>query len=802
MERSRCGTCGYWRGEGYFTNCQLCIDHNAKQPLARRAAITRSVGGSDDGDFEVTPKKTLRRAPGTSYVSQGLPRVGVHVHSQAVAAASKRQAQSKALQLHVRGAKQMPTTDKTLAYVNSIRSPAAAPVTAAAPAVSKEDANVSVAELAPAPAAAPVTNKQVSDLEVADGYLAASDWRRCQRKEKNFLHPSLEHDGYEVLSTDRDGDCLFHCFIEILTERQLVDFSPSKKENVAQMRSIIVNGFVQVQNELSCHILGGDRKAFQGSFECSNLIAMRSGKGGRLAYGGEAEIAMFGVLYGIAVRVFAPETMNGEFVANIDLCPEEVFLLTLGWNGKKRSPGTDHWQRVKHSQPSPLVPVQQQQAPLVPVQQQQAVTPAQRKEAAKLLAQEQQKADDAAACERARNFIAAGGRFDYTEEDLQDYGDAHQHDHGDAQHADIDEVGAEDDHGEDERRETVETVGHGQEQLSKEGCISKRKVTHWIHETRITCLRLIQRMNPWTAKDSGLMWQQIADTMHRDTEHVTSMNARGKEVSCQVHSNGSALNMWYNRQLQILQERYSEGKERTKSGQTGQLQQAITERASQTGEKRDEVEAEWAAIMSLRALQQDAAKAALLKKEKINAQKSLKNEELPEAVMQLACDDDKIRMQAIRLLEKKMKTFAQEEKTLASAHRCAVMSPQQIHDKELLEKLKQQRRDAMGKSDDDSAEDERHMSSDTNRGRGKNNLKRSFDMMSEKMCELAQFMKEDNDDDKGTTTLDGLNDLLNGIDADVKGGLKLEADERAQLRMIYLRQYAKHRIHAKKDKPS
>jgi hypothetical protein len=57
-------------------------------------------------------------------------------------------------------------------------------------------------------------------------------------------------------------------------------------------------------------------------------------------------------------------------------------------------------------QQAPPLPVQQQQAPPVPVQQQQVT---ERKEAAKLRAQEQRKAEDDAACDKARKFMAGGG---------------------------------------------------------------------------------------------------------------------------------------------------------------------------------------------------------------------------------------------------------------------------------------------------------------------------------------------------------------------------------------------------------
>jgi hypothetical protein len=211
------------------------------------------------------------------------------------------------------------------------------------------------------------------------------------------------------------------------------------------------------------------------------------------------------------------------------------------------------------SLPSSLVPVQQPQQqtpPLQPPVQQplslpSSLVPVQqlgRKAANKLLADLQKQADDDAACERSRAFMAAGGRYDFREPQepaqietkepetkevlvvtsgdegagLPDERDYDADDRGFHLGSSASDAAA----NKDGKRKTAWRYEAGQgyatgheveapdDEDINEGGKNKqggRKTTHWVHRTKITCLRLIQRMNPWAAKDSGLMWQQIAD---------------------------------------------------------------------------------------------------------------------------------------------------------------------------------------------------------------------------------------------------------------------------------------------------
>jgi hypothetical protein len=320
----------------------------------------------------------------------------------------------------------------------------------------------------------------------------------------------------------------------------------------------------------------------------------------------------------------------------------------------------------------------------------------------------------------------------------------------------------------------------------------KRKVTHWVHGTRITCLRLIQRMNPFAAKDSGAMWQQIAEQIHGETANVFETK-RGKTVSCQVHSNGTALMMWYTRQLEKLETAWSEKKDK-QSGQTGQFKGTIESKARESGENAEELEAEWNVLLNLKALQKDASQAATLKKLTAGKAKDLKDKRIPDAVLEMACSSVQVETAAIAELERRLKKAQDTENTLTSACRLPVMTQQEQEEKALLQKLKEQKQQRKGDATGEDPATGEELSSD-GRGRGKNNLKRSFDVMTEQMIGLAKFLKEEQSEQQ-PTTLQDLQSLLTGIDKDVAVGLKLEGDERAEMRAMFLREYAKGRLQA------
>jgi hypothetical protein len=846
MEK-RCAYCHYKVGEGYFTGCRECNQHNSLQARKRRVSVS-----SDLEDFEADKRRPL--------TPLGLPKNVRKMHHSA------------SMRVFVSEAVQSSSTEKAEAYLLQLPS-ASATVASAAPQLPS--------------ASGPLAVKK-SDREEAEQLLASSAWRRCFVKENNHYQHNLEHDDYDVVFCQRDGDCLFHCFIAILVECGRVNFkmNADPKANVLSMRGIIADFFTQNNNDISFE---------EFHFMCESIESIRNGTGGRKAYGGVSEIVAFGLKYDISMTVFAPET-TAEIITynpgNIDQgFHSEMLLNTFGWreSGKKyvRNGGTDHWQRVKPKQlplpQSPLVLVQQEvplvhvqqqlQSPLVPVQQEVPLVHVQqqqqaRKEAAKLRAKEQREADDAASCEQARQFMAAGGRFNFSEpEDMQparnkspsprtevhlitsgdenDEAGDNVHIHDDAMGGDdqgfaaaLDGAGegfdAATEHGkndgkrkttwqyrsgpgyatgvdvevpanlgeaEDEEmkqggevREQNKQGGEGREQNKQGG----RKVTNWIHRTRITCLRLIQRLNPFAAKDSGLMWQQIADQIHTETAGITETNARGKTVDCQVHSNGNALMMWYRRQVEELNKSFDAGAEKTRSGQGGMSKKAAASRAEETGNHQDEIEAEWEVVRALKALHDDASRAATMKKQKVQHLKDIKNQIVPDEVQKMACEDQAVRIALITELERRMKKCEQEAKTLTAAGRFAVQTEQQKEEQRMLAEMKQIQKAKRKSQGADSSDGEEDPESGTGggttsdaRARGKNNnLKLSFDAMTQRISDLSEVMKQDVDQDR-SMTLEQVKSLLAGLDDDIKGGLRLEGEERTQVRMIFLKDYAK-----------
>jgi hypothetical protein len=621
-------------------------------------------------------------------------------------------------------------------------------------------------------------------LEHANAALEASGWRRCSSKEG----PNIQHDDFDVVHIRRDGNCLFHCFAAIVMELGLVQQECTQ----GTMRKNIADYWRKNNGAIECESTYGDgAETITVPYTCDHIDAIEKG-----AYGEVPEIAAFCKMYELSVVVFGPESNppgSPPLIMNPVLGkPPHMLLQTLAWNlkdGGKRQPGRDHWQILKHKQQEPdaaqkAVDVDKPQPhansqdvhQLHPAPKLAEVQRAERRAANKAAALAEKEAEAERQVAEARAFIASGGTFDFSE----------------PAEAPATELIALDDDGKAADDFDDDAVDHpdGEVMAGRE----KRKVTHWIHRTRITCLRLIQRMNPFAAKDSGLMWQQIAEQMHRDTADVVETNARGKSVSCQVHSNGVALMMWYNRQLQMMESSYSEGKEKSTSGQTGQFKSAIQTKARLSGDNEAEIELEWTVLLNLKALQKDANQAATLKKLSAGRAKDYKDKVIPDAVLEMACSSKKVETEAIAELERRMKMYAQQEQTLTGANRLPMMSQQQIQERDLLAQLKQQKAGKAKdrKDGDPSVEEDTELSSD-NKGRGKNNLKRSFDMMTEQMNGLAKFLKEET---VQPTTLQDLQALLAGIDKDVSDGLKLEADERAQLRAMFLRQYAKSRIQA------
>lgn len=405
MNRDNRCKCGYTLGEGY-QNCPLCVAHNVQKATEgrQRRCTATSVVGAEDNDFEMGQKARFPR---------GISQNAVILHKSV----SQRVKHVQGVVHHVETALEIPSHAKARAYVQALPPPAATVV------------------------AAPVARKQT--LDEADAVLQASGWRRCVTQEKGCSANNLEHDKFEVVFIQRDGDCLFHCLCQILDT-----LGVAKCDGQSAMRGIIADFFDQNKNSIQCAAIaeGEGAEALTLDYSCECVQAIRSGKGGRRAYGGVAEIVAFCVKYGVTVTVFSPENgsvgdppitynpgdIDGEF-------PRAMVLNTLAWGqNKQRSAGQDHWQLLKYREvttpqlaaptaAATAVPPSSVSSPLLPQAASAATSECgvsthppvaattNKRAAAKQRAQSERQQQDVAACEATRQFIASGGKYDFTE---------------------------------------------------------------------------------------------------------------------------------------------------------------------------------------------------------------------------------------------------------------------------------------------------------------------------------------------------------------------------------------------------
>jgi hypothetical protein len=329
------------------------------------------------------------------------------------------------------------------------------------------------------------------------------------------------------------------------------------------------------------------------------------------------------------------------------------------------------------------------------------------------------------------------------------------------------------------------------------------KKTVWVHTTRITCLKLIHAKNPFAAKDTGAMWVEIAEQIAKDTAGVQVLKGK-KLVSCQVRSNGPALMMWYNRQQQRFKQHFSEEGERTQSGQTGTFSGAARKFADDSGERAEEVEAEWTQLRSLRNLQNEANRVADMKRRVVASDKHLRNQEVVDLVIETATHDVPTETKAIALLEKKLKKTKQLIQAMGEAGRCRQMTVEEEKDFKLLQNLKEQRRERRKKqaeeagvepplSDDDEDVAETSDAKDTGQ-RHERGFKGAFQGLSKDMSELTACLKADARKDTGLT-LEQTKAKFQQLEKDINAGLEMTLAEQNQVRMMILKQYARGALH-------
>jgi hypothetical protein len=191
----------------------------------------------------------------------------------------------------------------------------------------------------------------------ADANLQSQNWRRGISYEGNegiglTPCPNLEHAQYDVLPVQRNGHCLFLCFVDILRERSVAG-APGTHQ---AMRKVVADYFDDHQGKIF----------YQGMYlPCDENIRTNG-------YGGVTEILAFAAIYNLSMEVHSPETP--PYVQHFSFRPHgaapELLLQTLGWDDSGRRAGCgDHWQRLrKKAVPAPAPAPTQKIARLARVQ--------------------------------------------------------------------------------------------------------------------------------------------------------------------------------------------------------------------------------------------------------------------------------------------------------------------------------------------------------------------------------------------------------------------------------------------------
>ena len=141
---------------------------------------------------------------------------------------------------------------------------------------------------------------------------------------------NLEHDEYDVVAVERNGHCLFQCFVDILRQRNVAG-GPATHQ---AMRGVIADYFEQHDGMVA---YGGAQ------YPCDEAIRTNG-------YGGVTEVIAFARKYSISIEIHSPETSEcvQELLCGGAEAAPELLLQTLAWQDDgSRAPAGDHWQRLR-----------------------------------------------------------------------------------------------------------------------------------------------------------------------------------------------------------------------------------------------------------------------------------------------------------------------------------------------------------------------------------------------------------------------------------------------------------------------
>jgi hypothetical protein len=234
---------------------------------------------------------------------------------------------------------------------------------------------------------------------------------------------------------------------------------------------------------------------------------------------------------------------------------------------------------------------------------------------------------------------------------------------------------------------------------------------------------------------------------------------------------------------------------------TGTFSAAAKKYAEECGDLQDEIEAEWTQLRSLRNLQNEANRVADAKKDLKACDKHLRNQEIVDLVIKVACEDVATEKKTIALLEKKQRDYKRRMEALGEAGRCRPMTAEEEKEFNLLKELKDKRKarqvkeaqETCGEVPPSDDEDDMVYTSDAKEvgQRNERGFKGAFQGLSKEMADLSACLKAEASQKGSGLTVAQAQQKLRQLEDDINAGLQMTSAERDQVRLLILKQYAK-----------
>ncbi len=187
---------------------------------------------------------------------------------------------------------------------------------------------------------------------------------------------------------------------------------------------------------------------------------------------------------------------------------------------------------------------------------------------------------------------------------------------------------------------TSDDQRHG---ASKKAKADKGNHTTWNHMTRCMFLRCVSKFNPFAAAVKKDMWAKIAVEMQKSTTYLKDT----QQGDFSVHTDGHGLQVFYERRRDDMDKKLR--KEESTSGHGGFIRNT------------EEVE-EHNLMHGCRNLERDAAAAKTAKREHKQHLEDLKNNEVNDAIIKAAEDDEIVQVKLLKVLQARVRQAKLEGK--------------------------------------------------------------------------------------------------------------------------------------------